>query len=478
MAASPETKNPPQVAAGEGSETKSTGKELAAKHTTRSREDYTRERYQLDGRIKRLLRADALKTHPGQFPANVHRSVGCTWVRICPQVSLVRPEDRSSFHYKGLAVCGSVHTCPLCASKIQERRRQEVAQAIAWGERQGKALVMASYTFPHRIDQPLSLLLKLQQEAIAYMRGRRQYIALMNAAGHVGRIRTLEVTHGRNGWHPHTHELLIVDPTADPLRLRAALSQLWLKACRKVGLFQPERDDEWAFLSHAVDVRDGDEGAAGYLAKMDDQDKWGLSHEMTKGSSKQGRASGVHPFKLAADVTTSELFIEYIKAIKGSRQLIWSRGLKKSVGLDEKSDEELAVEEVNRAAERIDISVDEWRKVIKNDSRFELLQTAENSGAEGVNLFLQSLPDRQCLDTHPDQKPPSGFVAEVRATGSVFDWIERKEFSHGSPSPRPLFDPDVATRKRRRSDLVAQDDLPEVVVEQGHAGEPLRYRRL
>ncbi|KRG79825.1 hypothetical protein ABB34_14710, partial [Stenotrophomonas daejeonensis] len=213
-----------------------------------------------------------------------------------------------------------MHSWPLCASKIQERRLQEVVEAIAWGEGQGKAFVMASYTFPHRVDQPLALLLKLQQQAITYMRGRRQYMALMGDVGFAGRIRTLEVTHGKNGWHPHTHELLIVSPSADPLRMRMVLAELWLKACKKVGLFQPDRDDEWAFLAHAVDVRDGDEGAASYLAKMDDQNKWGLSHEMTKGSSKQGRASGSHPFKLAVEVSTSALFMEYVTAIKGSRQ--------------------------------------------------------------------------------------------------------------------------------------------------------------
>lgn len=72
---------------------------------------------------------------------------------------------------------------------------------LSLGEGQGKAVVMASYTFPHRVDQPLALLLKLQQQAITYMRGRRQYMALMGDVGFAGRIRTLEVTHGKNGWH-------------------------------------------------------------------------------------------------------------------------------------------------------------------------------------------------------------------------------------------------------------------------------------
>jgi len=472
----PENENPPPVAAGEGSGSKSTGKELTDKHTTRTREDYARERYRLDGAIKKLLRADVAKNHPDKFPANVHRSVGCTWIRISHEVALVRPDGKPSYHYKGLRICGSVHTCPLCASKIQERRRQEVAQAIAWGEGQGKALVMASYTFPHRVDQPLALLLKLQQQAITYMRGRRQYMALMGDVGFAGRIRTLEVTHGKNGWHPHTHELLIVSPSADPLRMRMVLAELWLKACKKVGLFQPDRDDEWAFLAHSVDVRDGDEGAAAYLAKMDDQNKWGLSHEMTKGSSKQGRASGVHPFKLAADVSTSGLFMEYVNAIKGSRQLVWSRGLKAAVGVDDKTDEEIAQEEATRVTDRISLTPDDWRKVIKVDARYDLIHAAETGGHDAVRRALDALPE-VVQDDSPDEKPPRPVVPQVVATGSVFDWLDRKESPNAQTTPRPLPHPNVAARKRHALVFV-EVDSPEVGLEQGDASQPMRHRRL
>lgn len=476
MLGPPENENPPPVAAGEGSGSKSTGKELTDKHTTRTREDYARERYRLDGAIKKLLRADVAKNHPDKFPANVHRSVGCTWIRISHEVALVRPDGKPSYHYKGLRICGSVHTCPLCASKIQERRRQEVAQAIAWGEGQGKALVMASYTFPHRVDQPLALLLKLQQQAITYMRGRRQYMALMGDVGFAGRIRTLEVTHGKNGWHPHTHELLIVSPSADPLRMRMVLAELWLKACKKVGLFQPDRDDEWAFLAHSVDVRDGDEGAAAYLAKMDDQNKWGLSHEMTKGSSKQGRASGVHPFKLAADVSTSGLFMEYVNAIKGSRQLVWSRGLKAAVGVDDKTDEEIAQEEATRVTDRISLTPDDWRKVIKVDARYDLIHAAETGGHDAVRRALDALPE-VVQDNADDEKPPRPVVPQVVATGSVFDWLDRKESPNAQTTPRPLPHPNVAARKRHALVFV-EVDSPEVGLEQGDASQPMRHRRL
>ena len=155
--------------------------------------------------------------------------------------------------------------------KIQERRRLEVAAAVIYSASIDRSAVMVSYTFPHRFDQPLALLLRLQADAIKHLRGSRGYMAAMLRISNAGRIRSLEVTHGQNGWHPHTHELLFVDPKMPAEWLRNELANLWLKACTKVGLFRPGLDDEAAFLRHSVDVRAGDSGVADYLAKLDDQ---------------------------------------------------------------------------------------------------------------------------------------------------------------------------------------------------------------
>jgi hypothetical protein len=232
------------------------------------------------------------------------------------------------------------------------------------------------------------MLLKLQQQALMKLRQRRSYLAVMLKASNAGRIRTLEVTHGANGWHPHTHELLFVGADVPAEWLRDELAQLWLKACKAVALFISGRDTESDFLRHAVDVRAGDEGAAGYMAKMDDQSKWGLSHELTKSSSKQGRRSGVHPFKLADDKSTEWLFCEYVHAMKGQRQLVWSRGLKAAVGIAEKSDEEIAAEDVAQADDRIPVAAPAWKVVLGNDARWELTHAAKTGGTPAVRELL------------------------------------------------------------------------------------------
>jgi hypothetical protein len=124
---------------------------------------------------------------------------------------------------------------------------------------------------------------------------------------------------------------------------------------------------------------------------MDDQNKWGLSHEMTKSSSKQGRLSGVHPFQLANQDATAHLFVEYVRAMKGQRQLVWSRGLKKLAGVLDKSDEQIAAEEVTKADDRIPVPIDAWRYVLGNDARWELTVAAKYGGGAAVAEYLYYL---------------------------------------------------------------------------------------
>ena len=173
--------------------------------------------------------------------------------------------------------------------------------------------------------------------------------------------------------------------------LRETLADLWLKACTRVGLFRPGLDDEAAFLRHSVDVRAGDEGVASYLAKLDDQSKWTTAHELTKSSSKQGKRTGQHPFALAMQASTSALFLEYVQAMKGQRQLVWSRGLKAAVGIEDRSDEEVAAEETATVSASIPIQRAQWRVVLGNDARWEVLDAARRGGASEVEAYIAAL---------------------------------------------------------------------------------------
>ena len=80
-------------------------------------------------------------------------------------------------------------------------------------------------------------------------------------------------------------------------------------------------------LKHSIDIRFNC-STSDYLAKFDCKSNWGVDREIAKASTKKGKGSGKHPFQLA-DENKDELFIEYVKAIKGRHQLRWSRFLKR-----------------------------------------------------------------------------------------------------------------------------------------------------
>ena len=84
-----------------------------------------------------------------------------------------------------------------------------------------------------------------------------------------------------------------------------------------------------AFMQHGVDVKE-DVDCGDYLAKQDDSRRWGFAEELSKATSKAGRAKGVHPhhFLVRKAPGDRERYIEYVQAMKGRRQLFWSNGLK------------------------------------------------------------------------------------------------------------------------------------------------------
>lgn len=346
-------------------------------------------RFQAQGHARGLLARRARATHPDKHPGDVYRTASCKWSRIASEVTVWRDQLHGSAHYSGIATCGSVWACPICASKIQERRRAEVENAMTWAKENDLTPVLVTLTFPHTAFDHLRELLQKQADALGRFRRSRAYVKLMRRVGFAGLIRSLEVTHGPNGWHPHTHELQFHEPR-NAMGLHAELTRLWESACRSAGLLDESKVE--AFRLHAVDVQ-FDVTSGDYLAKQDDSRKWGLAHEVAKATSKQGRAKGVHPhhFLVRRAPGDDALYFEYIEGMKGRRQLFWSHGLKAQVGVAEKSDEEVAEEETQAALQVCTLDRAAWNLVRGNDARAEVLDAAERDGETGVEVLLRSL---------------------------------------------------------------------------------------
>lgn len=343
-------------------------------------------RYQAHSQARQWLVAQAKAERPEGYPGDVYRTADCRYVAY-GDVGVMYSKQHQVAHYAGLVSCGSVWACPPCASRIQQRRRGEIQQAIDWAKAEGYTVVLVTFTFPHNAWQRLRDLLDRQADAFRRLRYSKGYRKLRP----MGLIRSLEVTHGENGWHPHTHELWIME--SRELRLQPKLTHLWLAACQNAGLVDPDDIDRVsAFRVHGVDVKH-DMDAGDYLAKQDDSRSWGFADEVSKATSKAGRAKGVHPhhFLVRKAQGDRERYIEYAKGMKGRRQLFWSRGLKDKVGITDVTDEVLADESREPADLLNRLRDDDWKLIRGNDARAELLDCAESGGWPAVQALLSAL---------------------------------------------------------------------------------------
>lgn len=394
------------------------------------------ERYQF------LATARALFLHEGKregllHPHDWHRTAKCKWVMVSGGVGVHASKAHAGAFYSGLMNCASVWACPVCSAKVQERRRLEIAEAVAWGYRNGLQPVMVTLTFPHYAWQQLCDLIAQQADALQGLRAGNPWKRFKESVGYQGLIRSLELTLGSHGWHPHTHELWFVssdvaaDLSTDELRkeeaekreakglpplpanaqdMRSKILERWRNRCAKVGLLDLGNADQVeAFNAHAVDVK-GWCDASDYLAKQDDSRNWGVDRELAKASSKQGKAKGKHPFGLLATasgfadaqdkaaraeaIKAGKQFVEYAQVMKGKRQIFWSHGFKALVGVADQSDEEIVEDERDPADLLGLLSVGQWRLVRESGQRAQLLDAAEQGGWAAVLALLGELAVR------------------------------------------------------------------------------------
>ena len=288
--------------------------------------------------------------------------------------------------YGNLQTCKSVWVCPICASKITERRRVELAEGVKnW---QGRILLL-TLTLQHKSNESLETIVTSLSKAYSkkFTFGEN-YTKIMRDFGIVGNIRTLEVTYGDNGFHPHLHILLFSERNQiDYKALHKRLYEKWEHSLQSIGRYTNQKAFNLQFSNEAI---------ANYVTKwgeIDSNNNWDISHEMTKNPVKVAKKGGYTPFALLESSQNGneihgKLFQEYAKYMKGKRQLRYSEGLKELLGLLEKSDEEICNEKIEQAYLFMILSREQWKQVLGNDIRGELLQQVANGDIETVVTFL------------------------------------------------------------------------------------------
>jgi hypothetical protein len=150
------------------------------------------------------------------------RVTGCSRRKIAAEVAILYSHSIKKAHFGGLMICGSVWTCPPCAAKVSERRKNEVVAATDLHKSQGGGLYLVTLTCSHKRHDKLDEWLKKFSAAKVKMRQWRAYKDIKLDVGYVGDVRAMEVTFGdANGWHPHEHGLWLTEKRLSVRKLEA-----------------------------------------------------------------------------------------------------------------------------------------------------------------------------------------------------------------------------------------------------------------
>ena len=295
-------------------------------------------------------------------------------------------------HFAGLKVCGLVWVCPVCAPKIRQARAEEIGSALRSAIDQGMGVEFLTLTFRHHAGQSLAQLLDADAKAWNSTIKSRPLRAALQALGYLGLVQAHEVTHGRNGWHPHRHiSLLFARPLTDNERgdLEDLIWRTWDGRLRRQGLSSLRGPGTVLKRCTAA------EGLGWYLTKVDGKTALGL--EMARADLKTGRLGGRTPQELLADALDGgeardvHLWKEYEQATFGRKLITWTPGLRKQLvdQADEVEDQELAEATVGGEVMAV-LELPAWRIVrTASPGGVEALQAAE-AGRATLEAYLRS----------------------------------------------------------------------------------------
>lgn len=317
------------------------------------------------------------------------RQSQCRHVRCAPSVSLVEKQSRLTGEcrlvVRGITTCGSVHSCPACAEVILRKRAEEVRCAVAtWGFERCR---MVTLTLRHKGGESLCLLQRILAVAWGELKAGRPGARLRERLGWHGDVRGAEQTHGAHGWHPHLHAVMflhshLVDSEALTLlaerwrdsvsrvvrRMQRALERSidgdvppslakligsklyklpWHRVLEELEQINPEPDIEHGCVVSAVNRAD-------YLVKLGLE----VSSVLKTGRKEAQRTS----WQIAQDAargcaSSRRLWSDHYAAMKGARQLTWSRGIRDELGLGAE------LQDVDVAADGAEVLAEDEREI-------------------------------------------------------------------------------------------------------------------
>ena len=262
-------------------------------------------------------------------------------------------KNEKGAYFTRLEHCGSVWSCPVCSHKIKEYRRSEIKAALLNSHSLGYSARFVTLTLAHHSFDRCETLISNIIHSYSNVRGFGSCKRKRKKYGIVD-IRSIEVTHGVNGWHPHIHLIILSKDKEGLKEYSEYIVEAWVRHCNNEGLkCSPDAQDNRKVYGKA--------GIASYVSK------WDVTKEISS-NSKNANSGHRTPFGILKDLVDGAskdekidyaLFREFSDAFKGVHSIEWRTARKLFLSQkEEKTDLEIVIEEQN------DIDIAEFDKAI------------------------------------------------------------------------------------------------------------------
>ena len=369
--------------------------------------------------------------------------------------------------FVGLQNSHSVAGSPMAALAILRRWNAELTHALeTWLEQDKRhSVAFMTLTLSHIKGQGLDVLLDAAKKCwtsstsgSGAWNGNKKDGTLGDKARYGVKywVKSLEVTEGANGWHPHFHVVFMLDRVLSDDELasfKARLHGRWAGKARRLGLKSPS-------AVRGVDVqqlKQGDSAAelAGYLTKGMVA---GLGSEITGGALKSARAGNRTPFQilesLAVDMATTgrynprdvALWREWEKVTKGTSFLTWMHGAKAALGvldMDEAAAADLAQQQDDGAEARLvgAIEPESWKLIASDiDKRLQVQHSLAAEHVETARKQFAAACDELGLEYR---------LLDAPVTYESLDAVKRLDSALGRPEVRAEANPSGAAEMYR-----------------------------
>lgn len=388
------------------------------------------------------------------------RFAGChRWLAPGAGAALVVWQGNGRARWGALQDSHSPWCSPVSAAKIARLRAEETRRGVQeWLDQdKGHSALFLTCTLRHNVSQSLDLLWSAISscwsaviDTPSWRGGGRSGAGERATYGVRHYIKATEVTHGKNGWHVHLHVVLLTDrklSVEESKNLKSRILGRWTKRALRRGLDAPSED-------RGIDLKQAETGddarkIAGYVSKGSIA---GLGNEMAGGVTKRAYGEkGRTPFQILADIgspgkkaTSKDLTLwqEWEESSHGRRQITWSHGAKKELGIADLSDADLVEEDEDKHDQAVvgRVVASEWKKISSDiDTRLYIINAVGNEKtAKKALRRAQRLFERYGITAGQLDEPvkmddyledPEARTQQKERAESIAGMIQRENFS-------------------------------------------------